>query len=33
MNDMIILINGTQIYVYIKGKDMKIESKSFIVNV
>jgi hypothetical protein len=33
MNDMWILINGTQIYVYIKGKDMKIKSKSFIVNV
>jgi hypothetical protein len=33
MNDMWILINGTQIYVYIKGKDMKIDPKSFLVNV
>ena len=33
MNNVWLLINETQIYVYIKGKDMKIDPKSFLVNV
>jgi hypothetical protein len=33
MNNVWILINGTQIYVYIKDKDMEIDLKSFLVNV
>jgi len=33
MNYVWILINGTWIYVYIKGKDTTINPKSFLVNV